>query len=241
MSSICGVAACPIYSTVDFLCVGISVSVPYPVQFFCESMAGGRVKQSPRTLQQLEALATSQLLLEIDLLYHPPRSHKKIERDTEWDTEIPTQRKSTVTDWLITTVLAHLGNKYKSQEQGASYQQDHPIEGSVYVVILPQSQLSHHQQHKDDTVDVHNGCYLLGVVEGTYLNLTSVEGHEHGYQLKQTLVGVGDGQPDDGIVGTDEDISSLQNTFTLQKVKERGSFISSYIEQNYQARSSLQL
>ncbi len=31
----------------------------YPVRFFCESVAGGRVKQSPWTLQQLEALATS--------------------------------------------------------------------------------------------------------------------------------------------------------------------------------------
>ncbi len=45
--------------TVDFLCVGISVSVPYPVRFFCESVTGGRVKQSSQTLQQLEALATS--------------------------------------------------------------------------------------------------------------------------------------------------------------------------------------
>ncbi len=31
----------------------------YPVRFFRESVAGGRVKQSPQTLQQLEALATS--------------------------------------------------------------------------------------------------------------------------------------------------------------------------------------
>ncbi len=46
-------------STVNFLYVGISVSVPYPVRFFCESVAGGRVKQFPWTLQQLEALATS--------------------------------------------------------------------------------------------------------------------------------------------------------------------------------------
>ncbi len=48
----------------------------YPVRFFRESVAGGRVKQSPQTLQQQE-LQVAAKSVEIASLYHPPRSHGK--------------------------------------------------------------------------------------------------------------------------------------------------------------------
>ncbi len=56
--------------------ISSALEFPYPVMFFRESVAGGRVKQSPRTLHQLEALAAKSV--EIASLYHPPRSYGKI-------------------------------------------------------------------------------------------------------------------------------------------------------------------
>ena len=70
----------------------------------------------------------------------------------------------------------------------------------MYLMITSQSKLHYCQQSQDDAVDVHDDSYLLGVVQALDLDPTSVEGHEHGGQLQEALVGVGDGQPHNGIL-----------------------------------------
>ena len=58
-----------------------------------------------------------------------------------------------------------------------------------------QSKLNYCQQNQYDAVDVNDDSYLLGVIQSFDLDSADVEGHEHGNQLKETLVGIRDSQP----------------------------------------------
>ena len=54
---------------------------------------------------------------------------------------------------------------------------------------------SHQKQY--DAGGVDDDSYLLGVIQSFDLDSANVESHEHGHQLKENLVGKGDGQPYD--------------------------------------------
>ena len=53
-----------------------------------------------------------------------------------------------------------------------------------------QSKLNYCQQSQSDAVDVDDDSNLLGVIESFDLNPACVEGHKHGYQLQESLVGI---------------------------------------------------
>ena len=60
-----------------------------------------------------------------------------------------------------------------------------------------QGKLNDCQQSQHDAVDVDNDSYLLGVIQSFDLDSANVKSHEHGNQLKETLVGIRNGQPYD--------------------------------------------
>ena len=71
-----------------------------------------------------------------------------------------------------------------------------------------QSKLNHCQQSQSDAVNVDDDSYLLGIIQSFDLDSTNVEGHEHCHQLKETLVGIRDGQPYNS-AGTDTSVYKI--------------------------------
>ena len=95
---------------------------------------------------------------------------------------------------------AYPGYEDEGEEDSGLCEQCQTYQSSVHLMITSQSKLHYCQQSQNDAVDVHNDNYLLGVVQALDLDPTSVEGHEHGGQLQEALVGVGDGQPHNGVL-----------------------------------------
>ena len=84
----------------------------------------------------------------------------------------------------------HLWYKDKCEKQCCSQHQSQTKQSSIHLVVGVQSKLNNCQQCQSDAVDVDDDSYLLGVIESFDLDPASVEGHEHGHQLKKTLVGI---------------------------------------------------
>ena len=67
----------------------------------------------------------------------------------------------------------------------------------MHLMVVTQGKLNNCQQSQSDAVDVDNGSNLHGVIESFDPDPACVEGHQHGHQLQESLVGIGNGKPHD--------------------------------------------
>ena len=96
-------------------------------------------------------------------------------------------------------------------------------------MVAAQSKLNNYQQSQSDAVDVDDDSNLLGVIESFDLDPACVEGHEHGYQLQESLVDIWDGQPNNSTaVQTHKHIVSICDPIILM-VSEWESIIPCYV------------
>ena len=86
-------------------------------------------------------------------------------------------------------------NEDEREEDCGPHQQCQTKQSSIYFMVGIQCKLNNCQQNQSDAVDVDDDSNLLGVIESFDLHPACVEGHEHGHQLQESLVGIRDGQP----------------------------------------------
>ena len=81
-----------------------------------------------------------------------------------------------------------------------------------------QGKFNNCQQNQYDAVDVDNDSCLLGIVQSFDLDSANVKSHEHGDQLKETLVSIRDGQPYDSS-RTNTSVYKIVNVFLFRLYK----------------------
>ena len=76
------------------------------------------------------------------------------------------------------------------------------------------------QHYQDQAGHIDGHCNLFGVIQGSYFDLSRLEGKVDGNELKQEFVGVGDSQPGkvDRTVLTVVEKVDLLNSVILQSV-----------------------